>query len=101
MRVSVLIRVRDDERRSGLVESDVAVGADAEQLHVDATEFVDQAVVGGARVDEIRRPATSGPNRRLVGEVDLVDELTSDEGPVRLRVVGGSPTYSSSSTALA
>ena len=85
--VRVLIRVRERERRARLVERDVPVGADAEDLQVDA------AGVGDARlVRRARRPA--GPRQAVRAlhrpgrEVDAGRELLLDDVAVPLGVVG-------------
>ena len=43
--VSVLIRVRERQRGTGLVERDVPVGADPEDLQIDAARVADRGLV--------------------------------------------------------
>src|ERR671911_662567 len=74
------------QRRAGLVETDVAVGAYAEELQVDAAGRGDLPLVGGTRGDQVAGLDVRGLHRG-VGEIDAGFELAGDERPVRLRVI--------------
>ncbi len=76
------------QRRSGLVECDVPVGADPEDLQVDAPGRADRILVFGAGGRQVGGQAV-GPLDRACREVDLGHEHVVDDGPVPLRMIGG------------
>ena len=70
-----------------LVEADVAVGAKAQQLQVDA---VDDLVVLGAGVCRVRVGAV-GQVDRFGADVHMVEQILVHEAPVAFRVLLGQP----------
>ena len=62
------------QRRAGLVEADVTVGADAEQLHVDTAELGEQRLVPRTGVGQIVG-VHIGAVDVVSREVDVVDEV--------------------------
>ena len=78
------------ERGAGLVEADVPVGADAEQLEVDAAGFGQRTVVGQAGGRDVLSGAV-GAHERGVGQAERLDDLAEDHRAVRLGVAGRQP----------
>ena len=76
------------ERGAGLVERDVAVRADAEDLHVHAAGVRDGRLVRRARRRDVLGEAVGAVHVRRV-DVDAGRELLLDDVAVALRVVGG------------
>ena len=74
------------QRRTGLVEPEVAIGADAEQLDVDAAGIVDRRLVAGGLRGDVLRLAVGAVDPV---QSDLVGELAADDRVIGLRVSTG------------
>jgi hypothetical protein len=75
------------QRRARFVERQVAVRADAQDLHVDAAGRGDRGLVAAALGRQVRRVAVR-PVQGVVRQVDAGGEVPADDGGVALRVVG-------------
>ena len=70
-----------NQRRGGLVESDVAVGAEAENLQVDPAGAIDRALVAIAFTRRVaRRPIQKVNSPQL--QVDVIEEMALHERTV-------------------
>ena len=85
--VSVFRRVREPRDDEGSLNADVAVGADAEQLQVDAARRGDVRLVRVAGREQVGR-VDVGAAHRVGGEVDLAGQLALDDGAIALRMAG-------------
>ena len=83
--VNVLIRVQGG-RASGFVEGDMPVGADAQNLEVNAAGVRNGAFVHLARGRQVRGQSV-GPRHVSRIDIDLVNELVPDDAEVPLRMV--------------
>ena len=71
-----------------LVEADVAVGAEAQQLQVDAAHAVDDVVVLGAGVGRVGVGAV-GQMDGLGADVHMVEQVLVHEAPIAFGVLFG------------
>ncbi len=87
-RVSVLMRVREASEDPGSLNRDVPVGADPEDLQIDAARFADRVLVRRACCRDVGGQAV-GALDRAGSEVDPGHEHLVDHLPIPLRMIGG------------
>ena len=77
------------QRGTGLVEADVPVGADAEDLHVDAAGFGDRLVIRSAGAGDLLAVGQGSTLQNVTGHMHLrrVEAERLDHGAVDRRMI--------------
>src|SRR5215218_6204232 len=73
------------QRGAGLVERDMPVRADSQDLEIDTAGVGYGLLVRLTCTDQVRGQSVRSEDMRRI-DIDLVDELTSDDVPIALRM---------------